>query len=234
MNCPYCGIRFNIDGINADYSFPRFGRLHPYGGAPSKGPDDKDFSITSHKCPECQKQIMWLNELQQKPGVDSYEKEVVSTALLYPKHTLKQLPSGIPDQITQDFQEAHMTMQISSKASAALSRRCLQNLIREQEKIVERTLSAEIAKLLQTNKLPQYLADDLDAIRQVGNFAAHPIKDTHTGAIIDVELGEAEWTLEVLEELIRFYFERQPRSSARRDALNQKLRSAGKGSLIQP
>jgi hypothetical protein len=33
----------------------------------------------------------------------------------------------------------------------------------------------------------------LDAIRTIGNFAAHPIKSTSSGEIVDVEPGEAEW-----------------------------------------
>jgi len=41
--------------------------------------------------------------------------------------------------------------------------------------------------------LPGHLAEDLDAIRNVGNFAAHPMKSTHTGDIVEVEPQEAEW-----------------------------------------
>ena len=54
----------------------------------------------------------------------------------------------------------------------------------------------------------------LDAVRNIGNFAAHPIKSLGSGEIMDVEPGEAEWSLAVLKELFGFYFVRSstPRS----------------------
>lgn len=39
---------------------------------------------------------------------------------------------------------------------------------------------------------------ELDAVRNIGNFAAHTQKSTVTGAILDVVPGEAEWNLDVL------------------------------------
>lgn len=65
----------------------------------------------------------------------------------------------------------------------------------------------------------------------MGNFAAHPIKDTNTGEIVEVELGEAEWTLEVLEGILEFYFTEVRQSADRRAALNDKLRAVGKPPL---
>lgn len=41
-------------------------------------------------------------------------------------------------------------------------------------------------------------------MRNIGNFAAHPLKDTSTGEILPVEAGEAEWNLETLEALFDF------------------------------
>lgn len=233
-NCPYCGINFSLGGVNADHSFPHFGdtshRLG--GGVRTREEGDKQYSITSHKCPACRGQVMWLNEIDAKHTDGRYDPEIVSTSLLFPKHPVKQVPAGVPEKFATDFREAHDTLSISSKASAALSRRCLQNLIREQEGIVEKTLFAEVDKLLKLNKLPTYLARDLDAIRQVGNFAAHPVKDLNTGEIVDVEPGEAEWTFQVLEELLTFYFVELPKSEARRNALNQKLKETGKGPML--
>jgi hypothetical protein len=45
------------------------------------------------------------------------------------------------------------------------------------------------------------LASAVDAVRNVGNFAAHPIKSKSTGDVLDVEPGEAEWLLDALERL---------------------------------
>jgi len=94
-----------------------------------------------------------------------------------------------------------------------------------------RNLSDEIDALLDSNDLPSQLTEDVDAIRVVGNFAAHPIKSTATGQIVPVETGEAEWLMDVLEELFDFYFVRRDAREGRRDKLNQKLRDAGKPEL---
>lgn len=234
MNCPYCGVLFSLDGVDADHCFPKFRKFTPYGAGLPGDEHEKSYSITSHKCPECKKQIMWLNELEIVEGADFPGLKVVSTTLLFPKHPMKQLPDEVPEKFAVDFREAHDTQPFSPKASGALSRRCLQNLIREMEGIVKKTLFEEIKELLKKNKLPRHLANDLDAIRNVGNFAAHPTKDTNTSQIVEVEPGEAEWTLQALEDLLLFYFVEEPRSRARRDALNRKLRDAGKPPMLKP
>jgi hypothetical protein len=227
-SCPYCGIRFSIDGVDAHHSQVLFERVHGafFGrGQPSR-PGERTFTITAHRCPECAGQIIWLNHVQ--PG-DAYgDSSISSVTLLYPTSTRVPVPDLTPPPIADDFRQAHSVLSLSPKASAALSRRCLQTLIREQERIRDRDLVSEIRALLALNKLPSYLAADLDAIRVVGNFAAHPQKATETGAILDVEPDEAEWTLSVLGELIDFYFERLPTSQRRNTELRNKLRRAGK------
>jgi hypothetical protein len=72
------------------------------------------------------------------------------------------------------------------------------------------------------------LSHQLDAIRNVGNFAAHPQKSQSTGEILPVEPHEAEWGLDLLEELFDHYFVKPKRAQERKDALNKKLAAAGK------
>jgi Domain of unknown function (DUF4145) len=122
----------------------------------------------------------------------------------------------------------------SEKASAALSRRCLQHLLREKAGVKKGDLATEIQMVLDSKQLPSHLAEDLDAIRVVGNFAAHPIKSAQTGEIVEVEPQEAEWLLNVLEQLFDFYFVQPALAKAKRDALNAKLQGAGKPVMKQP
>ncbi|GAH58046.1 unnamed protein product, partial [marine sediment metagenome] len=72
------------------------------------------------------------------------------------------------------------------------------------------------------------IAEQVDAIRNVGNFSAHPIKSKVTGSIVKVDPGEAEWNLDVLDELFDFYYVQPERIKKKRAALNQKLRQPGK------
>ena len=112
--------------------------------------------------------------------------------------------------------------------AAALSRRCLQHLLREKAGIKKGDLSNEIQQVLDSRQLPSHLGDELDAIRNIGNFAAHPLKATNTGEIVEVEPHEAEWLLSVLEQLFDFFFVQPARAKERRDALNSKLHGIGK------
>lgn len=128
-----------------------------------------------------------------------------------------------------DYQEACLVLADSPKASAALSRRCLQHLLRDHFKVKNGNLYDEIGQILPS--LPSYLAEALDAVRAIGNFAAHPLKSTNSGEVVDVEPGEAEWSLDVLESLFDFCFVQPAVMQKKRDAINLKLDDAGKSAL---
>jgi Domain of unknown function (DUF4145) len=55
------------------------------------------------------------------------------------------------------------------------------------------------------DSLPPSLRENVDAIRHYGNFGAHPNRNRITGEIVDVEHGEAEWTLKILLSLNEHY-----------------------------
>jgi hypothetical protein len=68
----------------------------------------------------------------------------------------------------------------------------------------------------------------VDAIRNIGNFAAHPMKSKTSGEVLPVEPGEAEWNLDALDALFDFFFVQPETIRKKREALNQKLDQAGK------
>jgi len=138
------------------------------------------------------------------------------------------LPSEVPVEFAGDYTEACLVLSDSPKASAALSRRCLQHLLREKEPIKKGDLYDEIEEVLSSRNLPAYLGDDLDLVRVIGNFAAHPIKSKSTGEIFAVEPGEAEHLLNTLESLFDFYFVRPAVQRNARASVNEKLQAAGK------
>jgi hypothetical protein len=155
--------------------------------------------------------------------------------LLWPDGTDRLVPPEVESEspeLAADFREAVAVFSKSKKASAALARRCLQFILVHKGGVRARDLADQIEEVLP--KLPPELAQNVDAIRQVGNFAAHPMKSKSTGEIAEVEEGEAEWLLEVLEELFGFYYIAPARAAVRRAALNQKLAELGKPPLKQP
>jgi len=140
-------------------------------------------------------------------------------------------PSEVPPSIREDFIEAAAVVPISEKASAALSRRCLQNLLTDQG-YTKRDLSDQIDDALRD--LPKRIGENIDIIRNIGNFAAHPMKHQTTGLIVDVEPEEADWNLDVLEELFEYYYVQPKRSEERRKKLDEKLKSIGKPPIRKP
>jgi hypothetical protein len=139
------------------------------------------------------------------------------------------LSKDVPEKYAADYREACNVLADSPKASAALSRRCLQRILREVAGVKASDLSKEIDAVCPS--LPSAIAEAVDAIRVIGNFAAHPVKSTNTGEIVDVEPGEAEWSLDVLESLFDFYFVQPAKLAAKKDAMNKKLTDAGKSPM---
>lgn len=195
-------------------------------------PIDGPWGVRATVCTLCSRAIIELG---------SYERSPRSTGGVFTRRArawppgVARVPLGkeVPDAFSADYREACAVVEASPKAAAALSRRCLQHLLRDHVKVKASDLGKEIDEVLALNTLPSDLAHDIDAIRNIGNFAAHPMKSTQSGAILDVEPGEAEWTLTVLEELFDFYFVRTAKRAAQRDALNAKIATAKKNAAIK-
>jgi hypothetical protein len=166
-------------------------------------------------CPECLQIIVKLQILANG--------KVHQEFIAFPKATARPIAPEVIDPYHKDFVEAATVLADSAKASAAISRRCLQLILRDYAEVKPADLSKEIEEILARGTLPSYLADAIDAIRNVGNFAAHPMKSTNTGEVVDVEPGEAEWLLDVLEGMFDFYFVQPAILKKKRESLNTKL-----------
>ena len=187
-----------------------------------EGGKEYSFAVYHMTCPACKKAI--LNLVKNAQGVNGFTPPM----LVYPKGAARpSAPPEVPAHLATDFNEACLVLSDSPKASAALSRRCVQGLLQGQG-FNQRDLAKAIDAALASKTLPGALADNLDAIRNIGNFAAHPMKDTNSGAIVDVEDHEAEWNLDVIEGLFDFYYVQPARSAARKASLNAKLQAVNK------
>jgi hypothetical protein len=54
------------------------------------------------------------------------------------------------------------------------------------------------------------------------------LKQQSTGLVVDVEPEEANWNLDVLEELFDFYYVQPKRAEEKRKKLDEKLKGSGK------
>jgi hypothetical protein len=179
-------------------------------------------------CPECHKDILALGIVKKgTPAVDP-----ATLFQVYPQASNRgPVSADVPKPIAADYNEAALVLPYSPKASAALSRRCLQSILREAgylQKDLAVQIDAALAETDARKALPTGVHNTLDAIRNFGNFSAHPITDQTTLQIIDVEDHEAEYCLDILDALFDHYYVRPEEAKRRRAALDAKLAAAGK------
>lgn len=184
-------------------------------------------------CPNCEKLVVFLQngQLAKSQMKEDYVDDVEWEIMIFPKESKMISSDDIPKVYLEDYEESLKVLTGSPKASAALSRRLLQNILREEFNINEKSLSQEIDKFISLQGIPSHITDAVDAVRNIGNFAAHPIKDKNTGEIVPVEIGEAEWLIEVIEALFDFTFIQPIKLERRRKELNLKLENLGKPPL---
>jgi len=223
--CPHCGctVLFQSPAPVIQGEGTMYARGMPTACATVSGGDF--VVIYSSKCPnpKCQKPIVTMKLIT--------DGDKVIYRLVHPSNVVRIVPPEVPKEIKEDFQEASSVISLSEKASAALSRRCLQNMLNERG-FKGKDLNAQIDSVLKI--LPTEIAFNLDAIRQIGNFAAHPMKSELTGEIVDVEKEEASWNLDVLEQLFDFFYVQPKTAEEKRKKLDAKLASLGKPPLKKP
>lgn len=220
MKCPHCQVEINPDF--SEYYMGEYKELY--------------YSLFIMKCPneKCHLPIIILGRSRY---IDRNQEDIhisnPQTTQLFPIGS-GRTPAApeVDPHFAEDYNEACLVLPFSPKASAALSRRCLQNIIRLKEGIKERNLKMEIDKLIATKKLPSYISENLEIIRGFGNIAAHGMEDQVSGEILEVEPNEAKFLLDVLELLFDFYFVQAAKAAKMKAALNQKLTSAGQKPIL--
>jgi hypothetical protein len=218
--CPHCkiGVQINFK----DYTIISYKWENDDNGS--------GYELKNGLCPVCGELIVILTEgklYYSSNGLEIYDYS--HEQVLYPKFkNTRELPSEVQGIYRRDFMEACEVLEISPKASAAIGRRLLQHLLREEFNIKRNNLIKEIEEFISRPDVPSYLVISVDAVRNIGNFAAHPQKSINTGEILDVEYGEAEWLLEVLEALFDFALVQPKKLIERRNKLNGKLKELGK------
>jgi Domain of unknown function (DUF4145) len=122
---------------------------------------------------------------------------------------IKDFSEYVPEAIRRDYEEACLIRDLSPKASATLSRRCLQGMIRDFHGVKKkRNLQLEIEAI--KTKVDPPIWNAIDGLRKIGNIGAHMEKDVNL--IIEVEPEEAEKLIKLNELLFKeWYINREER-----------------------
>jgi hypothetical protein len=108
----------------------------------------------------------------------------------------------VPQAIREDYGEACLIRDLSPKASATLSRRCLQGILRDFWKANPGRLADEIQEV--KDRIDPVTWDAIQAVRKLGNIGAHMEKDINL--IVDVDSEEAALLIGLVETLLKEWY----------------------------
>jgi len=196
--CPYCNQNATLVNPNISRSDHTFNNNNKDGNSV--------FGVEIVVCPNsaCKEYTVsgtlhdYYPSSQQKGALREFWK-------LKPQSSAKPVPDYVPQAIRDDYKESCLIVDLSPKASATLSRRCLQGMIRDFHKIVKKRLVDEIDAL--HGQIDQQTWNAIDALRKLGNIGAH--METDINMIIDVDPGEAQLLIELIETLLEEWYVRR-------------------------
>ena len=188
--------------------------------------------------PECEMLTVHITIAQDKSdgygGFDLVrDGEVLFSQRVLPDSLAKPQPVYIPSALREDYVEACKIRDISPKASATLSRRCLQGMIRDFCGVSAGTLFNDIARLREMvgeGNAPRGVSiesvEAIDQVRGVGNIGAHMEKDINH--IVPVDPDEAQLLIGLIELLFDEWYvarhNREKRLAQVRDLAEDKRR----------
>ncbi len=179
-----------------------------------------NFQFTICPNPKCRQQTIVARVFNYDPNTRA-TAGLLHEWRLVPESEAKPFPDFIPVQLLDDYREACLIRNKSPKASATLSRRCLQGMIRDFWGIAKGRLIDEVNALQSRVDAQTWKA--IDAVRKVGNIGAHMEKDVNL--IVDVEPEEASLLIWLIETLFEdWYVERHEKN----DKMNKLIALAGK------
>lgn len=153
------------------------------------------ITVSAYKCPNCEKETYTLIS---KDNDGNYS----NTIPIIPNSFAKNYGEIVPSQIQEDYREAYAILHLSPKASATLSRRCIQGMIRDYWAVTEKTLYQEIESI--KPNLNTHQNEAIDVLRKIGNIGAHP--DTDINTIIDINPQDAEILIKLIEYFINEWY----------------------------
>lgn len=155
---------------------------------------DSSLLIRYYRCPHCNEHTI---------VVEGIGKQTSGTCLQFrPASKAKVFPNYVPAAIRKDYEESYSILELSPKASATLSRRCIQGMVHDKWGVKLKNLNQEITAL--KDKIDPTLWAAIDALRQLGNIGAH--MESNIDSIIDIDPDESEKLIRLVEILIKEWY----------------------------
>lgn len=220
--CPHCNTTQTVTD-------QRFSKNTNYLGLQHQIEGKLALESTAIGCanPECERTSLrarigttWVEGGSWTIAALDSDDSIVFSQMLIPQGSAKPQPDYIPEPLREDYYEACLIRDLSPKASATLTRRCLQGMIRDFPKIAKPTLAKEIEALKATvedgsadRSISIESVEAIDHVRGVGNIGAHMEKDIDL--IIEVDPGEAQALIDLVELLFEEWYGARHRRQTR-------------------
>ena len=217
--CPYCSM---TQTVTSDKQTGNYSSLKIDGQAEGF----IAMSVTAIACanPKCLKTTVQVNIAPAEYTNGRLRHKIGSTPLfsqrLMPQGNAKPQPNYVPDAIREDYYEACLIRDLSPKASATLTRRCLQGMIRDFAGIAKGRLIDEIKALRDAvhdgsadRSITLESVEAINHVRGVGNIGAHMEKQIDQ--IVPVDPGEAQALIELVEMLFEEWYGARARRKER-------------------
>lgn len=201
-HCPFCNTTSVVTPVNNHKFTTRVLNQNKYGSQVISG----EVVICAN--PECEEISLGLaigdeDHSSLHPKINGQARH---SWLLIPDSMAKIYPDYIPAPLRQDYTEACLIVQKSPKASATLSRRCLQGMIRDFWKVEgKKSLYQEIEDIKE--KIEYETWEAIDSLRRLGNIGAHMERDINI--IVDVDEDEASLLIQLIETLFDEWYVRR-------------------------
>mgnify|MGYP001559011015 CR=1 FL=1 len=197
--CPYCNRPTTVTDYDKHFDHSELGITNKHGS--------KYLRIMWVVCPngECKEYTLSVSlhdYVHNKESRDWKIGKFIQSWNLLPPSTAKVFPEYVPEAIRKDYLESCLIKDLSPKASATLSRRCLQGMIRDFWGVKKTNLKSAIEKI--KNRVDPLTWKAIDAVRKVGNIGAHMEKNIDL--IIDVDFKEASLLISLIERLINDWY----------------------------
>jgi len=169
--------------------------------------NDLEYTFLHMVCPACNESIVkmdWKTDTDRLNFLEPLD-ENIGWRYVIPINSIRfKLNNEIPLKYQKMFREASCILEDSPAASAAISRKCLQELLKDYEKTSSDTLHFQIEEVLKKTHLDPSLSNLLYLLKNTGNAGAH-LKLKITGQILEVDKKDAESSLKIVFQLFNFY-----------------------------
>ena len=213
-NCGYCGHAQVVADLNSNLAITEIDNVHSKHG-PILGVV-RTIACANLDCRELTLDFALFHRKCEGQAIVYRNQKPIHKWVLLPESIATPQPDYIPEPIVDNYKQACRIRDLSPNASATMSRRCLQGMIRDFWEVKGKSnLSAEINAIKGSVQPKTWEA--IDTVRKLGNIGAHMEADANL--ILDVQPDEAQALIDLIEILFKDWYVDRHNRDQRSDAV---------------